>query len=74
MTARRRLNQMRFCECRHGQGAHRNGVGPCVGERMIKGVWQSCTCMAFVQETPEPDGASYDDAGRPAEGKEVRSD
>lgn len=60
MTGRRRLNQMKFCECRHGQGAHRNGRGPCVGERMVKGAWVACTCLAFTQELPEPEGPDVD--------------
>ncbi len=50
--SRRRLNQMRFCTCRHGQSAHRNGAGPCFGERMVGGTWISCPCDTF---DPEPD-------------------
>jgi hypothetical protein len=50
MTERRRLNQMNFCVCGHGQGAHRNGSGPCFGERMVGGVWWSCECLKFDLE------------------------
>ncbi len=59
MTTRRRLNQMRFCTCKHGQSAHRNGAGPCFGERMIGGAWFSCTCDAFDPEA-EPDSPEDD--------------
>lgn len=56
---RRRLNQMRFCECRHGQGAHRNGRGPCFGERMIVGVWTPCKCLEFVAERQPADETQH---------------
>lgn len=54
---RRRLNDHRFCVCAHGQGAHRNGTGKCVGEKRFKGSWVSCACEVFVYqpETPAPD-------------------
>jgi hypothetical protein len=62
MTPRRRLNQMRFCTCRHGQSAHRNGEGPCFGERMIGGAWFSCACNAF---DPEPEVDDQHDPAAP---------
>lgn len=48
----RRLNTMRFCLCGHGQGAHRNGRGPCIGERRKAGAWVACECDTF-QPAPE---------------------
>ncbi len=57
--SRRRLNQMRFCVCKHGQSAHRNGEGPCFGERMLGGAWFPCGCNTFDPE-PDPDQPDTD--------------
>jgi hypothetical protein len=51
MSRRRRLNEMTFCVCHHGQGAHRNGTGPCFGERRIAGTWIPCKCNGFERES-----------------------
>lgn len=53
---RRRLNDMKFCVCRHGQGAHRKNTGACSGIRRVTGGWWvACSCPAFA---PEP---AYED-------------
>jgi hypothetical protein len=30
------VERVRFCQCRHGKDAHRNGEGYCLGERKIR--------------------------------------
>ena len=49
-AAQRRLNEMKWCTCGHGQPAHHRNVGACAGGTQYGGY---CQCKLFVWRKDE---------------------